>query len=284
MVLFLNGMPVVTIELKNQFTGQGAFQAISQYRTDRDSSAPIFQFSRRTVVHFAVDKMNAWMTTRLDGPRTRFLPFDQGKEDGSRGNPPIEGTHSTAYLWRETWSRDTLLDILESYATIEHPDETEENRTWSERRKREAGILIFPRYHQLDCVRYLLQGVTENGPGHHFLIQHSTGSGKSYTMAWLAHSLSNFFRSGARAFGSVLVVTDRVQLDRQLRELVDSIGIHNKVSIAKTTNELRTSLVNGEKIITTTLHKFFHLLEKAPPKNLTHDFAVSIDEAHSSYG
>ncbi len=283
LVLFLNGIPLLTVELKNQFTGQGAFRAIAQYRTDRDPKAPIFQFSRRGIAHFAVDKLNAWMTTRLAGPATVFLPFDRG-HNGGRGNPPVQGKHSTCYLWEQTWSPDTLLDILESYATIELPDDTAENNSWTDRRKRETGTLIFPRYHQLDCVGFLLREVTTHGANHHCLIQHSTGSGKSYTMAWLAHRLSNHFIHGKRAFGTVLVVTDRVQLDDQLRSLVKSIGIHDKVCAVAKTADLGDALERGEKIVTTTLQKFFHLLQKRPPKRLEHDFAVIIDEAHSSYG
>jgi len=243
LVLFVNGIPVVTVELKNQFTGQGTGNAVEQYRCDRSPVAPVFRFPHRAIVHLAVDRENARMATRLRGKDTFFLPFNRGKDGGS-GNPPLTTIHgeksSTAYLWddfdqiddrpgmagtrriRAAWSRDRLFDILQSYATLEEPDLTGAERALAPLEKAQRATLIFPRYHQYDAIDDMLAHTAEHGVGHRYLIKHSTGSGKSYTMAWLAHQLGALHRDSGqhKVFGTVVIVTDRLQLDSQLRELV----------------------------------------------------------------
>lgn len=314
LALFINGIPVVTVELKNQFTGQGTDNAEWQYRCDRSPNAPIFKFPHRAIVHFAVDRENARMATRLHGLATFFLPFNRGR-DGGRGNPPLVTDHgeksSTAYLWddfvqtdgrpgvppsrqiRAAWSRDRLLDILQSYATLEEPDLTDaQKQALSPLEKARKATLIFPRYHQYDAIDDMLGHTVQHGVGHPYLVKHSTGSGKSYTMAWLAHQLGALYRAGGKqkVYGTVIIVTDRLQLDSQLRDLVVSVSSYDNVHVAHTTEQLgnhlreKGSKIESSRIITTTLQKFFHLHKTGLGGSIQADVAIIIDEAHGSQG
>lgn len=196
-VLFVNGIPVVTLELKNQLKGQTYRDAIDQYKRSRPATEVLFELNRRAVVHFAVDTDEAWMTTKLAGMDTVFMPFNRGYKNGA-GNPPVPGKYKTSYLWEEVLAKDSLLDILHRFVQFV-PDE-------SDRRK---DKLIFPRYHQLDAVRALVADAKDYGAGKNYLVQHSAGSGKSNTIAWLAHHLSNLHDDQQRAvFDSIIVITD----------------------------------------------------------------------------
>ncbi|MCB9833048.1 MAG: type I restriction endonuclease subunit R [Planctomycetes bacterium] len=275
-VLSLNGLPVVTMELKNSLTGQTVSNAIRQYKNDRDPRLPIFRFKERALVHFAVDTDEVFMTTRLDGKTTRFLPFNRGV-DGGAGNPPAE-PYKTAYLWREVLARDSLLDILARFMHLEVKEEGE----GAKRRKKEA--LIFPRYHQLDVVRRLIRSCREEGAGEHYLVQHSAGSGKSNSIAWTAHRLASLHDAGDRKlFDSVIVITDRRVLDKQLQDTIYQFEHKQGVvaRIDKNSNQLAEALQDGTAIVITTLQKFPFVAEKVadlPDRR----YAVIVDEAHSS--
>ena len=212
MVLFLNGLPVFTAELKNPLTGQTVEDAIRQYKTDRDPREPLLTYGR-CLAHFAVDTELVYVTTYLTGPKTRFLPFNRGRFGGA-GNPPVPPTrdgYATAYLWEETWARDSVLDLVRQFIhEVEEEDETG--------RKTGRRFLIFPRHQQLDCVRQLVSDARATGAGQRYLVQHSAGSGKSFTIAWLAHQLSTLHGADdRRVFDSIVVITDRRVLDRQLQ-------------------------------------------------------------------
>ena len=215
-VLFLNGIPVVSMELKNQFTGQDTDNAIAQYKFDRAGKDAIFEFKNRVLVHFAVDLYNVFMTTRLQGANTYFLPFNQGSNGcgnvGGKGNPQNPDGYQTAYLWEKVLAKDSLLEILHKYMHLQV--EVSEDKNGNKTRKE---TMIFPRYHQLDVVTKLLADVKANGAGHNYLMQHSAGSGKSNSIAWLAHRLSGLHNDlDQKIFRSVIVVTDRKVLDSQL--------------------------------------------------------------------
>jgi type I restriction enzyme R subunit len=215
LVLFLNGIPIFTAELKNPLNGQSVENAIQQSQTDRDPREPLLAYGR-CLAHFAVDPDLVFVATRLAGPKTRFLPFNQGKF-GAAGNPPVPPTRSgyaTAYLWEETWGRDSVLDLVRQFI---HEVEEEDEKG----RKTGKRFLIFPCYQQLDCVRKLVADARVAGAGQRYLIQHSAGSGKSFTIAWLAHQLSTLHDADdRRVFDSIVVVTDRRVLDRQLQTTV----------------------------------------------------------------
>ena len=273
-VLFLNGIPVVSMELKCQFTGQDVSNAIKQYKFDRSSSDPIFQFNNRVLVHFAVDLRNVSMTTRLAGDKTFFLPFNQGSGGagnvGGAGNPP--NPHGeTSYLWREVLTKDRLLEILQKYMHLHKGETGEKDR------------LIFPRYHQLDVVTKLIADVKENGSGKNYLIQHSAGSGKSNSIAWLAHRLSGLHDgNNKKNFKSVIVVTDRRVLDSQLQNTVSQFD-HVKGLIKRidgTSKQLKEALDSNYGIIITTLQKFPVIYQEVESRGKR--FAVIVDEAHSS--
>ncbi|MGM0558141.1 MAG: type I restriction endonuclease subunit R [Myxococcota bacterium] len=276
--LFLNGVPVVTAELKMELAGQTVVNAKKQYKYDRDPRAPIFRFKQRALVHFAVDSNEAFMTTKLTGKSTFFLPFNKGYRDGS-GNPPVEGKHRTHYLWEEVWERHSLLQIIGSFVSLQ---EEEKRRPGGETEVRET--MFFPRYHQLDCVRKLVDATTVNGPGENYLIQHSTGSGKSMSIAWLTHQLQSLHDADDRkVFDSVIVITDRLVLDKQLQETIYQLEHKEGVvkRIHKDSTQLANALEAGAPIIITTLHKFPYVTEKIeelPGQN----YAVVVDEAHSS--
>lgn len=273
-VLLLNGIPVVSMELKNQFTGQNVVNAVEQYKFDRASKDKIFDFKQRVLVHFAVDLFDVYMTTKLNGAKTYFLPFNQGSNGagcvGGKGNPVNEnGGFVTAYLWEKVLCRDSLMEILHKFIHLQKKDGKE--------------TLIFPRFHQLDVVRKLIADVKQNGSGKHYLIQHSAGSGKSNSIAWLAHRLQGLHNENNQVvFNSVIVVTDRRVLDSQLQDTIYQFDHVAGVvrPIKNGSKELKEALQNGDKIIITTLQKFPVIYEDV--KSSGKRYAVIVDEAHSS--
>lgn len=281
LVLGLNGLPIATVELKNKFTGQDVDNAKKQYIEDRDPRELIFQFKKRALVHFAVDDSEAYMTTKLNGKKTRYLPFNLGYNNGA-GNPPNPNGYKTAYLWEYVWSKDSWLDIIGRFLHIQ--TEEIEDKTTGKKYKKET--MIFPRYHQLDVVRKLSLDAKDNGAGKNYLIEHSAGSGKSNSIAWLAYRLSSLHNSDdKRVFDSIIVITDRRVLDQQLQDTIYQFEHKQGVveRIDKDSNQLAYALGAGKSIIITTLQKFPFVIEKVedlPNRN----YAVIIDEAHSSQG
>lgn len=290
-VLSVNGIPVATLELKNHLTGQTVQDAIRQYESDRDPREPIFEFKRRTLVHFAADPDLVFMTTRLAGSATQFLPFNRGFENGA-GNPPDErGRHRTAYLWDEVLCRDSLLDLLARFLHVQ----IEERRT-DEGRKVRKESMIFPRYHQLQAVRRLVDAARTEGVGHNYLVEHSAGSGKSNTIGWLAHRLASLHNArNERVFDSVIVITDRLVLDNQLQDTIYQFDHRQGVvqKIDANSRQLAEALESGVPIIISTLQKFpfvsQQLLKLAEERGESgsgilpsRKCAVIIDEAHSS--
>ena len=276
MVLFINGLPVVTMELKNPWTGQTVHHARKQYQHDRDPKETLFQF-RRCLVHFAVDPDEAWMTTRLEGAKTHFLPFNRGHNHG-KGNPPNPSGPRTAYLWKEVLTRRSLCNVIEHFAKYTEVKDKKSGKT--------KQTLYFPRYHQLQVVRALLEDVKAKGPGHRYLVQHSAGSGKSHSITWLAYQLVELFdaRGEQNLFDSVVVVTDRRVLDRQIdRNIRQFAEVKNILAHAESSAELRAHLENGKKLITTTIQKFPFIVDGIADMSGSR-FAVIIDEAHSSQG
>jgi type I restriction enzyme, R subunit len=278
LVLFLNGVPIFTAELKNPLNAQDVEDAIRQYKTDRDPREPLLAFGR-CLAHFAVDPDLVYVTTRLAGPNTLFLPFNQGRYGGA-GNPPVpptRGGYATAYLWEDTWSRDSVLDLVRQFI---HEVEEEDDRG----RKTGKRFLIFPRYQQLDCVRRLISDARTRGAGQRYLIQHSAGSGKSFTIGWLAHQLSTLHDvQDRRVFDSIVVVTDRRVLDRQLqtvmRQFEQTLGVVENIDT--TSRQLKEALESGKTIIVTTLQKF-PVIAKEMGELPGRRFALIVDEAHSS--
>jgi type I restriction enzyme R subunit len=274
MVLFINGLPISTLELKNAWTGQTTYHAKKQYCEDRDPNEPLLQFGR-CLVHFAVDTDEVYMTTRLAGKKTYFLPFNKGHNFG-KGNPPNPTGHRTAYLWNEILTRHSLTNIIEHYAKMV---EEKDPKT-----KKVSRTLYFPRYHQLEVVRNLLGHASANGVGHTYLIQHSAGSGKSNSITWAAYQLIELYKPGSHhpMFDSVIVVTDRRVLDKQLRNNIKLFSeVKNIVAHANSSQELKTSLESGKKIIITTIQKFPFIVDGIDDLS-EKNFAVIIDEAHSS--
>ncbi len=279
LVLSLNGIPIATAELKNPMTGQTWRSAIYQYKNDRDPKDLIFQFKKRTLVHFAVDPDEVYMTTRLSGRATYFLPFNLGDGTGA-GNPENPGGYKTAYLWEQVWQRDSFLDILARFIHLQ----VEEKKLGGKKIKKET--MIFPRYHQLDVVRKLVADARKVGTGTNYLVQHSTGSGKSNSIAWLAHRLASLYNDkDEKVFDSIVVVTDRIVLDQQLQNTIYQFehkqGVVQKIDIDST--QLTQALGSGVPIVITTLQKFSFVTEKIgdlPARK----YAVIIDEAHSSQG
>lgn len=278
-VLFINGIPVVSMELKNQFTGQSTTNAINQYKFDRATKDAIFAFKERVLVHFAVDLTNVYMTTRLEGLHTYFLPFNQGSNGagnvGGKGNPNNENGYDTAYLWENVLCKDRLLEILQKYMHLQQTTDSS-GAVVSER-------MIFPRYHQLDVVTKLLSNVKANGSGRNYLIQHSAGSGKSNSIAWLAHRLASLHNDdNEKIFQSVIIVTDRRVLDQQLQSTVyqfDHVeGVVQKID--KNSQQLKDAIEGGAGIIITTLQKFPVIYKEVNSNNKR--FAIIVDEAHSS--
>ncbi len=284
--LFINGLPVATFELKNSLTKQTVEDAIEQYKRDRSPGEKLFEFGR-CLVHFAVDDHEVRFCTHLKGKASWFLPFNQGWDDGA-GNPPNPNGLKTDYLWREVLTRDGLTDIIENYAQIV---ETKDDKTG--RKKREQ---IWPRYHQLDVVRRLLSDMSDlpaaqyaaqagTKAGRRYLIQHSAGSGKSNSIAWLAHQLIGLKKENAPVVDSVIVVTDRRVLDRQIRDTVRQFAqVASIVGHAERSGDLRTFLKSGKKIVITTVQKFPFVLDEIGDEHRGRRFAIIIDEAHSSQG
>ncbi len=273
MVIFINGIAVATFELKNAWTGQSTNHARKQYREDRDPNEPLLQFGR-CLVHFAVDTDDVYMTTRLEGKRTNFLPFNKGYKHG-KGNPPNPAGHKTSYLWNEVLTRQSLANIIEHFAKLVGEKESDPLK---------KKTLIFPRYHQLEVVRELIQKIREQGVGQTYLIQHSAGSGKSHSITWTAYQLIEVYTTdGDRpVFDSVVVVTDRRVLDKQLKNNIKQFSeVKNIVAHATSSQELRLSLEGGKKIIITTIQKFPFIVDGIADLS-DKRFAVIIDEAHSS--
>lgn len=263
LVIAINGIPIITLELKNEFTGQNVTHAVEQYSKRRESKDP---FLKNCLVHFAVDNNTALMTTKLDNGNTTFLPFNRDTK-----NPIIPDKFASSYLWEEILQADSLLEILNNYVFYEEDEKTK------------ALTTIFPRYHQLSCVRELLADVKKTGTGKNYLIQHSAGSGKSKSIAWLAHQLSNLFGTNQQPiFDSIIVITDRIILDRQLQKQIKQFEKINGTvkTITKGSKQLIKALTDGDKIIISTLQKFGYIGEIA---NLNgKHFAIIVDEAHSS--
>ncbi len=285
MMLAINGIPVVAIELKNQLTGQTVDNAKLQWKYDRDPREQAFWLNHRILAYFAVDFYEAWMTTELKGASTYFLPFNQGSNgagnDGGAGNPQANGdNYVTSYLWENVLQKDSLLDIIQKFISFEVKTEKKENKTVTKKR------LIFPRYHQLDVVRKLIADVRKNGSGTNYLIQHSAGSGKSNSIAWTAYRLASLHNDeNEPIFTSVVIVTDRRNLDAQLQETVmgfdHTLGSVCTIGENKNSKDLRDALNAGKRIIVTTLQKFPVIYEEVDD---TKDkrFAIIVDEAHSS--
>ncbi len=270
--LFINGLPVITFELKNQLTKQNVDDAVQQYKDDRDPREMLFQF-KRCMVHLAVDDARIKFCTRLAGKDSWFLPFDKGYNDGA-GNPPNPNGLMTDYLWKDILTKEKLTLIIENYAqvVIEVDEET----------KKKKEKQIFPRYHQLDVVTKLLSDVRKNGVGHKYLIRHSAGSGKSNSIAWLAHQLIGLEQNGRPMLDSVIVVTDRRILDRQIRDtLKQFMQVSNTVAWAEHSGDLTKAITDGKRIIVTTIEKFPYIVPQIGADHKENRFAIIIDEAHS---
>lgn len=281
LVLFINGIPIISFELKNELTKQNVQHAIKQYKEDRDPNEELFRLGR-LMVNFAADTDEVWMCTHLKGESSYFLPFNTGYQNGA-GNPPTEGI-KTAYLWKDILKKSNLTDIVQNFCQFieEEKEYTDEKGKVKVRKEKK---LIFPRYHQWRVVRRLLDHATTNGSGQKYLIQHSAGSGKSNSIAWLAHQLVGLHDSTGKdnIFDSVIIVTDRRVLDAQIRNNIRQFQQVNGVveTITEGSSQLKQALEAGKKIITTTIHKFPHIVEdigELPGNN----FAIIIDEAHSS--
>ncbi|MDK2800750.1 MAG: type restriction enzyme subunit [Clostridiales bacterium] len=278
MLICVNGLPVVVLELKNAFTGQTYEDAIIQYKKDRSPNELLFQFKKRAIVFFAVDTSEAYMTTRLSGDKTSFLPFNKGC-DGGKGNPDNPDGLKTAYLWEEILQKDSLMDILKKFVFIQTEEKKDmDGNTYT------SETVIFPRYHQLDAVRKLEADAREKGVGTNYLVQHSAGSGKTNSISWLAHRLANLHDDeDMPVFDSVIVITDRRVLDRQLQDSIYQLehkhGVVQKID--KDSNQLADALKSGTRIIISTLQKFPFIIEKVGELQ-SRKYAVIIDEAHSS--
>lgn len=279
MGIFLNGLPIFTIELKNQISGQNISHAIKQYRDTRDPKEPLFRF-KRCLAHFAVDNDLVYVTTELAGAKTRFLPFNQGA-DGGAGNPPCKVGYATSYLWQEVWQKPRILDLIQRFIRVVDVLDDKGKKTDKQQQ-------IFPRFHQLTCVRELGADARQHGAGRRYLNQHSAGSGKTNCIAWLANSLATLHTpDGKPVFSSVIVISDRRVIDRQLqrtlKQVIETPGM--LVNIASddgmTSKDLKAALEDGKRIIVTTLQKFGVILDsmgELPGER----FAVIVDEAHSS--
>lgn len=270
--LFINGLPVVTIELKNHFTGQSTADAVEQYKEDRDPRDTLFSF-KRCMVHFAVDDQTVMFCTKLAGKDSWFLPFNKGYNDGA-GNPPNPDGIMTDYLWKDILAKWKLSRIIENYAQVvvdEDPDT-----------KKKTVKQIWPRYHQLDCVEKLLTDVKQNGVGKRYLIQHSAGSGKSNSIAWLAHQLIGLEQDGHPMIDSVIVVTDRRILDKQICDTIKQfMQVKNTVVWAQHSGDLKKAIQDGKRIIITTVEKFPYISQEIGQEHINNHFAIIIDEAHS---
>jgi type I restriction enzyme, R subunit len=290
--LAVNGIPVVSAELKNPLTGERAADAVRQYNHERDERDLLFAFKRRALVHFAVDPDEVWMTTRLRGKETHFLPFNRGHDHGA-GNPPVERNWKTNYLWDEILQADNLLEILQRFMHLEVKEKQVKTDKGARTIKKET--MIFPRYHQLDAIRKLVSHAKANGAGRNYLIQHSAGSGKSNSIAWLAHRLASLHdENDEKVFHSVVVVTDRRVLDQQLQNTIyqfeHKTGVVEKID--DDTQQLARALSQGTPIVITTIQKFPFISQALSTferrgvgvkiDTVGKRFAVIVDEAHSS--
>ena len=290
MLLAVNGIPVIAIELKNQLTGQSVDDAKKQWAYNRNPKEPVFGFNKRILAYFACDLYDVYMTTRLEGPMTNFLPFNQGSngagKDGGAGNPPNPtGGYVTSYFWENVLQKDKLMDILQKFISYEKIEKKEILPDGSTNIKKTEKI-IFPRYHQLDVVRELVRHVRENGPGHNYLIQHSAGSGKSNSIAWTAYRMASLHDSNNEAvYDSVIVVTDRRILDQQLQATISSfdhtLGSVETIDDKKSSKDLLNAINKGKRVIVTTLQKFPVIYEQVQSAVGKH-YAIIVDEAHSS--
>ena len=273
--LFINGLPVFTFELKNSLTKQTVADAVEQYKKDRNPREKLFELGR-CVAHFAVDESEVRFCTHLKGMASWFLPFNRGWNDGA-GNPPNPGGIKTDYLWHQVLARESLANVLENYAQV---IEVKDKKT-----SRKKRTQVWPRYHQLDVVRRLLADAAAHGAGRRYLIQHSAGSGKSNSIAWLAHQLIALAEDGAPVFDSIIVVTDRVLLDRQIRDTIRQYAqVGATVGHADRSGDLRQFIKDGKKIIISTVQKFPFILKEIGNEQRARRFAIIIDEAHSSQG
>ncbi len=285
LVIFLNGIAIMSLELKSNPQGQNYSHAIEQYRTERNPKTRLFLFKSGVLVNFAMDLNEVYMTTRLEGETTTFLPFNIGDGNGvnaGKGNPVCEDEYPVHYMWEDILTKDTILDLISRYIFIQVEDKVDSETG----KKTKKETVIFPRYHQLDCLRKILADVGENRSAFNYLIQHSAGSGKTNTIAWLSHRFSSLHdKDDKQIFDNVVVVTDRVVVDRQLQAAIS--GIEHKSGLFKpmkddcTSDDLRKALEGNTKIIATTIQKFPYIVDTvASLKGKT--FAVIIDEAHSS--
>ena len=282
MGIFINGIPVILLELKNSLTGQDHINGIEQWRYDRDPNEALFKF-KKIIVYFAVGNEKVYMTTKLIGKDTNFLPFNKGIE-----NPINKNGHKTHYLWEDILQKDSILDLIENYVHIKNESKNEYNPITKKVIIKNYDTLVFPRYHQLNLIRLLKNNILKNNTGHQYLIQHSTGSGKSLSIGWLAHMLISLFQddsSTKRIFDSVVVVTDRKILNKQisntLKQLEKSFGVVNPVE--NNSQQLKQYIEEGKQIISTTIQKF-PVISKSIAKLDNLNFAVIIDEVHSSQG
>ena len=270
--IFINGLPVITIELKNSLTGQCTADAVQQYKDDRDPKDILFSF-KRCMVHFAVDDRTIEFCTKLAKQNSWFLPFNKGYHDGA-GNPPNPDGIMTDYLWKDILTKTKLSRIIESYAQVIVDEDPETHK--------KSIKQVFPRYHQLDVVEKLLADVTENGTGKRYLIQHSAGSGKSNSIAWLAHQLIGLEKDGKSIIDTVFVVTDRKILDKQIRNTIKQfMQVKNTVVWAKHSGDLRKAILDGRRIIITTVEKFPYIISEIGQEHKDRHFGIIIDEAHS---
>ena len=275
MALFINGLSVATFELKNSLTKQTVADAVAQYQRDRDPREKLFEFGR-CIAHFAVDEHEVRFCTHLTGKGSWFLPFNRGWNDGA-GNPPNPDGLKTDYLWKRILTRDGLTNILENYAQVV---ETKDPKTGKKK-----SVQIWPRYHQLDVVRRLLADTQTHGAGQRYLIQHSAGSGKSNSIAWLAHQMIGVKKNDAPIFDSIIVVTDRRILDQQIRDTIKQFAqVGATVGHAEHSGDLRKFIAEGKKIIISTVQKFPFILDEIGSDHRGRRFAIVIDEAHSSQG
>lgn len=289
MVLVLNGIPVIALELKNQYTGQTVDNAKKQWMYDRDPREICFQFNKRILAYYCVDHTDVYMTTKLAKADTFFLPFNQGSNgagnNGGAGNPPNPNGYPTAYLWENVLQKDSMLDILQKFLNLQ-TEEKQKKQADGTKKTVVTKKLIFPRYHQLDVVRKLIADVKENGAGKNYLIQHSAGSGKSNSIAWIAYRLAAVHDINDKPiFRSVIIVTDRTVLDRQLQNTISgfdhTIGTVETIGDDKTSKDLKNAINDGCRIIVTTLQKFPVIYEEVDDTK-GRNFAVIVDEAHSS--
>ena len=285
LVIFLNGLAIMSFELKCNHAGQSYEDAITQYRTDRNPKTRLFQFKAGCLVNFAMDLEEVHMTTKLTGPSTFFLPFNKGNGEGiqaGKGNPLNPNGYAVSYIWEDILQKDTVMELLHKFVFVERKEK--EDPITGKRKKSES--IIFPRYHQLDCIRKSLSSVYENHSSLNYLIQHSAGSGKTYTIAWLAHRLASLHNADNKIiFDNIIIATDRVVVDRQLQKAVQALehrsGLIRVMDDKCTSDDLRNALEGNTKIIATTIQKFLYVADIA--KGLKNKrFAVIIDEAHSS--